>query len=79
MINAHIKKNTYRAAFGIAFAGSAALVWLSLGIGIIGRDGDPANFMYFGVIAAGLGLPWSPPAETLGLNGIFILLFCGSA
>jgi len=30
------------------------LTWLSLGVGIIGQDGDPANIMYFGVIAVGI-------------------------
>jgi hypothetical protein len=91
------------------------LVWLSLGVGIIGKDGDPANLMYFGVLAvgivgaliarfrprgmaralfamalaqalvaaialiAGLGLPWSGPAEILLLNGFFVALFAGSA
>ena len=30
------------------------LVWLSLGVGIIGKDGDPANLMYFGVLAVGI-------------------------
>ena len=95
--------------------GSIVLVWLSLGVGIIGKDGDPANLMYFGVLAvgisgafvarfqphgmarallatalaqalvtaialvAGLGLPWSGPAEILALNGFFIAMFVGSA
>ena len=27
----------------------------------------------------GLGLPWSPPVEILGLNGFFVALFLGSA
>jgi hypothetical protein len=90
-------------------------VWLSLGVGIIGKDGDPANLMYFGVLAVGvigaiiarfqphgmaralfaaalaqavvaaialiarLGLPWSGPAEIVGLNGFFMALFAGSA
>lgn len=45
---------TYRFAVGIALAAALILVWLSLGVGIIGRDGDPANLMYFGVIAVGL-------------------------
>ena len=27
------------------------LVWLSLGVGVIGEDGDPINLMYFGVLA----------------------------
>jgi hypothetical protein len=47
-------KTAYRSALGIALAGSLMLVWLSLGVGIIGADGDPANLMYFGVIAVGL-------------------------
>ena len=44
----------YRAAVGVAVAAALILVWLSLGVGIIGRDGDPANLMYFGVIAVGV-------------------------
>ena len=46
--------NAYRSAVGIAFAASCILVWLSLGVGIIGNDGDPANRMYFGVLAVGI-------------------------
>ena len=108
-------QTSYRTATGIALAASLMLVWLSLGVGIIGRDGDPANALYFGVLAigiviaisarfqprgmaralvamalaqalvtvialsAGLGLPWSGPAEILLLNGLFIALFVGSA
>ncbi len=45
---------TYRFAVGIALAAAFILVWLSLGVGIIGRDGDPANLMYFGVLAVGI-------------------------
>jgi hypothetical protein len=105
----------YRAAAGVALAAALLLVWLSLGVGIIGKDGDPANLMYFGVLAVGvvgailarfqpegmarallatalaqalvavialvarLGLPWSGPAEILGLTGFFVALFAGSA
>ena len=83
-------------------------------MGIIGKDGDPANAMYFGVLAvgvagavfgrfrpramaralfatafsqagvaaiaviAGLGLPYSGPAEVLLLNAFFVALFAGS-
>jgi hypothetical protein len=45
---------TYRYAFGVAIAAAFILVWLSLGVGIIGKDGDPANLMYFGVLAVGI-------------------------
>ena len=31
------------------------------------------------VLIFGLGLPWSPPVEILGLNGFFVSLFVGSA
>jgi hypothetical protein len=44
----------YRAAIGVALAAACILVWLSLGVGIIGKDGDPANLMYFGVLAVGI-------------------------
>lgn len=43
----------YTSAVGVALAAALMLVWLSLGVGIIGRDGDPANLMYFGVLAVG--------------------------
>jgi hypothetical protein len=111
----YIKMTAYQAAVGVALAAVLMLIWLSLGVGIIGRDGDPANAMYFGVIAVGLigaiiarsrpkamawalltmalvqalvtaialiarlGLPYSGPAEILGLNGVFITLFVASA
>jgi hypothetical protein len=44
----------YRSAIGVAIAAAFILVWLSLGVGIIGKDGDPANLMYFGVLAVGI-------------------------
>jgi hypothetical protein len=44
----------YRAALGVALAGAFILVWLSAGVGIIGKDGDPANLMYLGVLAVGM-------------------------
>jgi hypothetical protein len=47
-------KNAYRAALGLAVATAFVLIWLSLGVGIIGADGDPANRMYFGVVAVGI-------------------------
>ena len=108
-------RNSYRWAVGVGLAAALILVWLSLGVGIIGQDGDPANLMYFGVlaigavgtlvarfrphgmaralfataiaqaavalfaVAAGLGLPWSGPAEILLLNAFFVAMFVGSA
>ena len=52
---AGMKGNTaYRSAVVVALAAAIILVWLSLGVGIIGADGDPANLMYFGVLAVGI-------------------------
>lgn len=48
-------KNAYRTAVVVALAAALILVWSSLGLGIIGADGDPANLMYFGVLAVGVG------------------------
>jgi hypothetical protein len=105
----------YRLAIAVALAAAVLLVWLSLGVGIIGKDGDPSNLMYFGVLAvglvgalmarfhapgmaralvamalaqtlvaaiavvAGLGRPWSGPAELVLLNGFFVAAFAASA
>ncbi|HYG32306.1 MAG TPA: hypothetical protein VD810_04890 [Methylophilaceae bacterium] len=110
-----MNKTTYRFAIAVALVAALLLIWLSLGVGIIGEDGDPANMMYFGVIAvgiigaaiarfkptgvaraltamaiaqalitlialvAGLGLPYSGPAEIILLNGFFIAMFVFSA
>jgi hypothetical protein len=105
----------YKSAIGVALVAAFLLAWLSLGVGIIGADGDPANLMYFGVLAVGiigafiarlkphgmaralfatalaqalvaiialildLGLPYSPAAEIILLNGLFIAMFGGAA
>lgn len=45
---------TYRSAACAALVATILLVWLSLGVGIIGADGDPANRMYLGVVAIGI-------------------------
>ncbi len=47
-------RTAYRSAAGMALTAAFILIWLSLGVGIIGKDGDPANLMYFGVLAVGI-------------------------
>ncbi len=47
-------KTTFGLASGLSIMASILLIWLSLGVGIIGQDGDPANRMYFVVIAIGI-------------------------
>jgi hypothetical protein len=43
-----------RAAVGVAVLAVLLLVWVSLAVGIIGAEGDPADLMYLGVIGVGI-------------------------
>ena len=47
-------RTAYRSAIALALAAALLLIWLSLGVGIIGKDGDPVNLVYFGVLAIGI-------------------------
>lgn len=47
-------RSAYRAALALTVASMGFLFVVSLGVGIIGADGDPANLLYLGVIALGL-------------------------
>ena len=44
----------YRAAVGVALAGTFLLVWVNGAVGLIGSEGNDANLMYFGVLAVGI-------------------------
>jgi hypothetical protein len=43
----------YRFAVGTALAAAFLLVWINLAVGVIGSEDNPANLMYFGVLAIG--------------------------
>jgi hypothetical protein len=47
-------KTAHKLAIGGSLVATLMLIWLSLGVGIIGEDGDPANRMYFMVVAIGI-------------------------
>ncbi|WP_230534420.1 hypothetical protein [Microvirga roseola] len=44
----------YRAGVGIAVVAAFTLVWMSLAVGIIGSEDNPANSMYGGVLGVGI-------------------------
>ncbi len=44
----------YRAAIGITLVTALLIVWVNLAVGIIGSENNPANLMYFGVLAVGI-------------------------
>jgi hypothetical protein len=45
---------TYKAAVCLAIATSLILIWMNLAVGIIGNEENPANLMFFGVLAVGM-------------------------
>jgi hypothetical protein len=45
------KTIAYRAALAAALGTALMLVWVNLAVGIIGSEDNPANWMYFGVLA----------------------------
>lgn len=45
---------SFRAGVVVAVGAAFLLVWVNLAVGIIGSEDDPANLMFFGVIAAGV-------------------------
>lgn len=45
--------NSYRFAVSIAITASVLLVWINGAVGFIGNENNPANLMYFGVLAIG--------------------------
>ena len=49
-----MKKNPYRAGLALALGTTFMLIWLALGVGILGADGDRANAMYAGVLLVGI-------------------------
>lgn len=48
-----MKNVMYRAAVGLAVITGLFLIWSNLAVGLIGNEDNPANGMYFGVIAIG--------------------------
>ena len=48
-------RTAYRVAAGLALTAAFLIVWLNAAAGLIGiEDDDPANVLYFGVLAIGL-------------------------
>ena len=48
------RNSTYVIAAGIAAMNALLMTWINLAVGIIGNEGNPANLMFFGVLAVGL-------------------------
>jgi len=108
-------KGTYKAAAGVAVTTALFLVWMNLGVGLIGSEDNPINLAFGGVLLigvvgaflsrlepsgmaktlgvmalvhalialyamlAGLGEPVNGAGEILTINGVFVVLWIGSA
>jgi hypothetical protein len=44
----------YRTALGVAIVASLVLMVVTLGVGLVGADGDPVNLIYLAVLSTGL-------------------------
>lgn len=53
IITMKVRSNYYKAAFGLSIGTAFLLIWSNLAVGIIGSENNPANLLYFGVIAIG--------------------------
>lgn len=47
------RNNAYVVAAGVAAAAAFLMAWINLAVGIIGNEDNPANRMFFGVLAVG--------------------------
>jgi hypothetical protein len=69
----------YQIAVGTTLVAALLLIWLSLGVGIIGRDGDPANAMYFGVLAIGAVGAWWARGRAPALARVLVAMAVAQA
>ena len=73
---------SYRLAFGLAIATAFLMVWSNLAVGIVGNERNPANLMYFGVLAllvVGTALVQARPGGMSKVLAIVALAFASAS
>ncbi len=55
LVTGNAGSRAYRIATGIALTTGLLLIWINLAVGFIGSEGNPANLLYGGVPAIGIG------------------------
>lgn len=63
----------YRLGAVIALAAALLLIWINLAVGIIGDEGEPANLLYVGVLAVGIGGSFLARFEAGGMARAMVL------
>lgn len=61
------RSNVYVVAAGVAVATAFLTTWINLAVGIIGNENNPANLMFFGVLAIGFIAVLFARIEPLGM------------
>jgi hypothetical protein len=54
LIARQVRNLSYRLAVGLAVFTGLFMIWSNLAVGLIGSENNPANLMYFGVLAVGI-------------------------
>jgi hypothetical protein len=86
MMERAMRSNTaYRLAVGLAVTAAVMLVWLVMGVGVLGADGDSVDRIFTGVLAVGFigallarsprGLANAMFATAVAQTGIIVLAF----
>ena len=69
----------FRLGMALAIVSAFLLFWLSLGVGIIGADGDPANLMYAMVLAIGIAGAYIARLQADGMKRVLIAMAAAQA
>jgi hypothetical protein len=54
LVAKRMSNKAYRCGVGLAVGAALVLTWMNLAVGLIGSENNPANLMYFGVLAIGV-------------------------
>ncbi len=73
---------TYLAAFALAVGSAFVVVWVSLAVGIIGEQDNPANLFYAAVIGVGIGAAMTarlrPKGMAIAMAAATLVQVCAS-
>jgi len=64
----------FRLGMALAIISAFLLFWLSVGVGIIGADGDPANLMYALVLSIGVAGTYIARLQADGMKRVLIAM-----
>jgi hypothetical protein len=73
------RNGAYRAAVGLAVLAAFMLIWINLAVGIIGSEDNPANLMYGGVLALGVGGAIVTRCRPRGMARVLVGMACAQA